>query len=64
MNFVLVKVDKCYVRIEHITLENKIKMKNLSIGLLLVRYISSRDFQEVEAGWRSGGKISGNVGRR
>ena len=61
-NFLLVTVDKCYVRIAHITL--KIKMKNLSIRLLLVRYIGSGEFRAVEAGWRSEGKISGNVGRR
>src|ERR1700676_1436679 len=34
-------------------------MKNLSIRLLFVRYISSGAFQAVEAGWRSEGKISG-----
>jgi len=61
-NFVLVTVDKCYVGIVHITL--KIKMQNLSIRLLLVRYISSGEFRVVEAGWHSEGKISGNVGRR
>lgn len=61
-NFVPVTVDKCYVRIVHITL--KIKMKNLSIRLLLVRYIGSGEFRAVETGWRSEGEISGNVGRR
>jgi len=38
-------------------------MKNLSIRLLLVRYISSGEFRAVEAGWRSEWKISGNVGK-
>ncbi len=47
-NFVLVTVDKCCVRIAHITL--KIKMKNLSIRLLLVRSIGSGEFRAVEAG--------------
>jgi hypothetical protein len=53
-NFLLVSVDKCYVK----------KMQNFSTRLLLVRYISSGEFQAVEAGRRSKGKISGNVGRR
>ena len=61
-NFVIVTVDKCYVKIAHITL--KLKVENLSIRPLLIRYISSGEFGAVEAGWRSEGKISGNVGRR
>jgi hypothetical protein len=61
-NFVIVTVDKCYVKIAHITL--KLKVQNLSIRPLLIRYISSGEFGAVEAGWRSEGKISGNVGRR
>ena len=61
-NYVFVTVDKCYVRIVHITL--KIKMKNLSIRLLLVRHIGSGEFRAVETGWSSEGEISGNAGRR
>ena len=57
-NFVLVTVDKCYVRIAHINAQKK--MQNLSIRLLLVRYMSSGEFWAVEARWRSEGKISGN----
>ena len=44
-NFVLVTVDKYYVRVAHITL--KIKMKNLSIRVLLVRYTGSGEFRAV-----------------
>jgi hypothetical protein len=51
-------VDKCYVRIGHIALKNN--MQNLSIRLLLGRYICGGEFQAVEAGWRSKGKIAGN----
>jgi hypothetical protein len=57
-----VTVDRCYVGIVHKTL--KIKMQNLSIRPLLVRHISSGEFQAVEAGRRSNRKIAGNVGRR
>jgi len=39
----------------HITLKKK--MQNLSIRLLLVRHISSGEFQAVEAGWRSKGTL-------
>jgi len=61
-NFVLATVDKCYVGIVHITLKKE--MQNLSIRLLLVRHISSGEFQAVEAGSRSKGKIFGSDGRR
>ena len=36
-NFVIVTVDKCYVKIAHITL--KLKVQNLSIRPLRIRYI-------------------------
>jgi hypothetical protein len=61
-NFLFVTVDKCYVENRSHNLEKE--RQNLSIRLLLVRYISSGEFRVVEAGWHSEGKISGNVGRR
>jgi hypothetical protein len=57
-NFLLVTVDKCYVRIAHITRKNK--DEELAIRLLLVRHIGSGEFRAVEAGWRSEGRTSGN----
>ena len=54
----IVTVDKCYVKIAHITL--KLKVQNLSIRPLLIRYISSGELRAVEHGWCSEGKISGN----
>jgi hypothetical protein len=57
-NFVIVTVDKCYVKIAHITV--KLKEQNLSIRPLLIRYISSGELRAVEHGWCSEAKISGN----
>ena len=42
-NFVLVTAEKCYVKTAPITLQKK--LQNLSIRLLLVRYISSDELR-------------------